>query len=131
MRHITYLFVISILLQGCAGTRHSYLSLVEKNNDISVLHIKKGDITELLAIGNGFPGRWGYYPWAASSSPEIASVDCNKSRTLIPFREPGIIFGGIICNLVAHEKGSTTLYFGNKYNLDEDTYVEKVEAIIE
>ncbi|WP_156815204.1 hypothetical protein [Amphritea japonica] len=86
---------------------------------------------ELLAIGNGFPGRWGYFPWAVSSSPEIASVDCIKSRSFIPFREPGVIFGGITCNLIAHEKGRTELYFGNKYNLSEDTYVERVDAIIE
>jgi len=130
MKRITYLFLISFLMQGCTGTRYSYTTLSEKNDDISVFRVQKGDITELLAHGNGFPGSWGYLPWVISSSPETASVDCKKARSVIPFREPGVVFGGIICSLTAHEKGEITLYFGNKYNLTEDIYDETVDVIV-
>jgi len=130
MKHITYLLLISFLLQGCAGARYSYTSLIDKSDDISILHAQTGDIIELLAVGNGFPGRWGYHPWVISSLPEIASVNCKKARSIIPFREPGVVFGGITCNLTAHVKGKTTLYFGNKYNLTENNYEEKVEAFV-
>jgi len=130
MKRITQLFLISFLIQGCAGTRYSYTSLSEDNDGISVFRVQKGDITELLAHGNGFPGSWGYLPWVISSSPEIASVDCKKARSVIPFREPGVVFGGTVCNLTAHEKGKTTLYFGNKYNLTVDTYEKKVDVTV-
>lgn len=130
MKHITFLFLISFLLQGCGGTRYSYTTLIEKNEDISVLRVQTGDITELLAVGNGFPGRWGYHPWVFSSSPEIASIDCEKARSALPFLEPGVVFGGIVCNLIAHQKGKATLYFGNKYNLTENNYEERVDAFV-
>ncbi|MFV8569586.1 hypothetical protein ACNQ6O_00115 [Marinobacter sp. SBS5] len=130
MNKIAYLLLVSCLLQGCAGTRYSYTSLIEENNNTSVLRLKKGDTAELLAIGNGFPGWWGYYPGVISSEPEIASVDCENARSAIPFREPGVLFGGETCNLTAHEKGKATLYFGNKYALAVDSYDEKYDVII-
>ncbi|WP_323750415.1 hypothetical protein [Marinobacter sp.] len=130
MNKIACLLLVFCLLQGCAGTRNSYTSLIEENNDASVLRLNKGDTVELLAIGNGFPGWWGYYPGVISSEPEIASVDCENARSLLPFREPGVLFGGEICNLTAHEKGKTTLYFGNQYVLTVNSYDEKYEVII-
>ena len=122
--------MIVSLLQGCSGTRNNYTSLLEKSNEGSVLRVTKGETIELLAVGDGFPGNWGYYPWVVTSTQNVASVDCKRARSLIPFREPGIIFGGTICNLIAHEKGKIILFFGNRYNLTKDQYKEKVDVII-
>ena len=130
MKPLLYIFLISFLLQGCAGERHSYTDLIEKDNSNPVIKLQKGDVKEVLAIGDGFPGRWGYYPSIISSSPEVASISCETTRSLIPFREPGIIFGGEICKLTAHKKGQTTLFFGNRFMLDEESYSDKVDVII-
>ncbi|WP_166371396.1 hypothetical protein [Psychromonas sp. SA13A] len=130
MKQLIYVFVISFLLQGCAGERHSYTELVENDNGILVIKLHQGDVREVLAIGDGFPGRWGYYPWIMSSSPDVASISCEASRSLVPFREPGIIFGGEVCKLTAHKQGQTTLYFGNKYPLNEENYRDKVDVIV-
>lgn len=130
MKYIPYILFISFLLQGCAGTRNSYTSLLEDNNEMAVIRVSKGESVELLAIGNGFPGWWGYYPGVISSAPQIASVDCNEARSAVPFRKPGTVFGGEVCTLTAHEKGTTTLYFGNKFGLDQENYREKIDVII-
>ena|GEM_PF-1411007 len=131
MKNVSYLFLVLLLLQGCAGTRYSYTSLIEETEDASVLRVKRGEVAELMAVGDGFPGWWGYYPGVISSSPQIASVDCTKARSAIPFREPGVIFGGEICNLTAHKAGKATLYFGNKFALDQEGAKEKVDVIVE
>ena len=130
MKHITYLFLAILFLQGCAGTRDSYTSLIEETNDSAVLRISNGGTAELLAIGNGFPGWWGYYPGVISSAPEVASVDCQEARSAIPFRKPGVIFGGEICTLTARREGTATLYFGNTFTLTQDSYREKIDAIV-
>jgi hypothetical protein len=131
MKNASYLFLVLLLLQGCAGTRYSYTSLIEQTDDVSVLRVQRGTVTELLAVGDGFPGWWGYYPGVISSSPDIASVDCKKARSVIPFREPGVIFGGEVCNLTAHKEGKATLYFGNKFAVDREGFEEKVDVIVE
>ncbi|WP_028868443.1 hypothetical protein [Psychromonas arctica] len=130
MKQLIYVFFLSFLLQGCAGERHSYTELVESDNGISVIKLHQDEVKEVLAIGDGFPGRWGYYPSVISSSPDVASISCEASRSLIPFREPGMIFGGEICKITAHKKGQTTLYFGNRYPLNEKNYHDKVDVIV-
>ena len=130
MKQLTYLFFICFLLQGCAGERNSYTRLIENDNDISVIRLQQDDVKEILAIGDGFPGRWGYFPWVISYSPEVASINCQEARSLIPFREPGIIFGGLVCNLTGHKKGQTTLYFGNQFTLNETHYRDRVKVIV-
>ena len=130
MKNLTCLLLISFLIQGCSGTRYSYRSLVDMNQDTSSIQLQKGDVIELFADGNGFPGSWGYEFWAISSSPEIASVNCKDTRSVIPFREPGIVFGGKVCSLNAHKKGKITLYFGNKYYLNKDNYQEKYLVVV-
>jgi len=130
IQKIIYFALIGSLLQGCSGTRNNYTSLLKKSNEGSVLRVTKGETTELLAVGDGFPGSWGYYPWVIASTQKVASVNCKRARSLIPFREPGIIFGGTVCNLIANEKGKMTLFFGNKYNLTKNNYEEKVDVIV-
>lgn len=123
--------LVAILLPGCAGIRFSYTSQLESSNGESILRVKVGDATEVLAIGDGFPGWWGYYPWVISSSSNIASIDCKDMRGLIPFREPGVLFGGTVCKLIAHHKGTATLYFGNKFYLSKDSYSTKVDVVVD
>lgn len=130
MKHIISLVLISFLLQGCAGTRYSYKSHLQKEGDASVLRVQKGDSIELLAVGKGFPGQWGYFPWVISSSPDIARVDCKEARSVVPFREPGILLGGEVCRLTAQKAGKLMLYFGNKYNLSKDNYQDSVGVIV-
>ena len=130
IKNILYFALIISFIQGCAGTRYSYTSLLEKSDEGSVLSIKKGATAEILAVGDGFPGSWGYYPWVISSSQNVASIDCKEARSYIPFREPGVILGGVVCNLIAHEEGKTILFFGNRYNLSNDNYEEKVNVIV-
>lgn len=130
MKPLIYLLLIAFLLSGCAGERHSYTRLVEDDNGTSVIRLHQGDVKEVLAIGNGFPGWWGFYPWIMSSSPDIASISCEAARSIVPFREPGVIFGGEVCKLTAHKKGQTTLYFGNQYPLNEENYRDKVNVIV-
>jgi len=80
--------------------------------------LKVGERLEVLAVGNGFPGWWGYYPGIISSNPSIASIDCEPGRSLIPFREPGIVFGGERCYLETKRAGIAQLITGNKYSLE-------------
>lgn len=130
MKNIIYSALIISLLQGCAGTRYSYTDKLEKQSKDAVLQIKKGEVIELLAVGDGFPGSWGYYPWVITSTQSFATVECKKERSFIPFYEPGIIFGGTVCQLIAHKSGLTTLFFGNKYTLSKDNFEKKVNVII-
>lgn len=117
-------------LQGCAGKRDSYTSMLDESEKEAVLHVKKGEVREILAIADGFPGWWGYYPWVMTSSPDIADVKCRDARSFIPFRKPGVIFGGKVCDLVANKAGRATLFFGSKYGLSKDSYRQKVDVII-
>lgn len=128
--NLLYTILISCLLQGCAGARYSYLTELEKTHDSQVLNVNKGESLELLAVGKGFPGYWGYYPWVILSPTNIASVDCQQTRSVVPFREPGVIFGGTVCHLIAHKQGMATLYFGNKYNVNEEHYEVKVDVVV-
>ena len=130
MKRITYLLLIFLFLQGCAGTRNTYRNQLEIENDLPILRLNKGEATEILAVGDGFPGWWGYFPWVISSSVDVASIDCKNSRSFVPFREPGVIFGGKVCNLIARKAGKATLYFGNKYNLTAENYTDKIDVFI-
>jgi len=98
-------FVI-FLLQGCAGSRASYESLIETRGDEPAIYLSVGQTKEVLSIRNGFPGWWGIYPAIASFSPEIASVDCQE------------VIGGEVCYLTANEVGEAWLQYGNKFNMD-------------
>jgi len=124
MMRVKYLLVlcsISVLsLSACNGSRKSYESLLEPDSDNPVAVLKVGEKREVLAVGDGFPGWWGYYPGILSSDRRIASVDCEPGRSLIPFREPGIVFGGERCYLKAKKVGVTWLFTGNKYTLQYD-----------
>ncbi|CAA0089099.1 Uncharacterised protein [Zhongshania aliphaticivorans] len=112
--------VILVLLQGCAGTRNSYKSLMENRDDVSAVYLKVGETKEVLAISHGFPGWWGVYPAIISLSPEIASVSCKQQRSLIPFRAPGLILGGRVCYVSANSVGNTWLKQGNEFTLSSD-----------
>ncbi|WP_027874031.1 hypothetical protein [Spongiibacter marinus] len=130
MNKIAYLLCAFCLLQGCAGARYSYKSLIEDEGDASVLRLTTGERVEVLVVGNGFPGWWGMYPGVISSASDIASIDCEDARSAVPFREPGMLFGGEVCMVSAHKKGAATLYFGNKFTLTTDSYNEKYDVII-
>ena len=95
-----------------------------------VLRVSQGETIELLAIGDGFPGRWGYYPWVISTAPDIASIHCKDARSFIPFREPGILFGGTVCSLIAHKQGNATLFFGNQFTLSAENYKDQVDVYV-
>ncbi|MCK4839636.1 MAG: hypothetical protein KAS94_12615 [Desulfobulbaceae bacterium] len=82
--------------------------------------LKVGEKREVLAVGNGFPGWWGYYPGIISSDRSVASIDCETGRSLIPFREPGIVFGGERCYLKAKKVGVAWLFTGNKYTFPHE-----------
>jgi hypothetical protein len=97
------------MLSGCTGVRHSYQSLQDDRYDKPVIELAVGDKKEVLCVGNGFPGWWGTYPEIVSMDSKVASISCRRERGLIPFREPGIIFGGQTCTLNAHEVGATWL----------------------
>ena len=88
---------------------------LDPDSDKPVIVIKVGEKHEVLAVGNGFPGWWGYYPVIMSSDRSVASVDCEPGRSLIPFREPGIVFGGERCYLKANKVGVAWLFTGNKH----------------
>ncbi len=124
MMRLKYLLVlcsVSVLfLSGCNGSRKSYESLLTPDSENPVAVLKLGAKREVLAVGDGFPGWWGYYPGIISSDRSIASIDCEPGRSLIPFREPGIVFGGESCYLKANKIGVTWLFIGNKYTLQHD-----------
>ncbi len=111
------LLALLLFSQGCTGVRNSYESLLETDADKRLIVLGVGEKREVLAIGNGFPGWWGYYPAFASFDPEVASVACEKGRSFIPFREPGIVFGGERCYIQTHKVGSTLLVPISQYSL--------------
>ena len=95
VKYLLVLCSISVLsLSACNGSRKSYESLLDPNSENPVAVLKVGESREVLAVGNGFPGWWGYYPGIISFDRSVASIDCEPGRSLIPFREPGIVFGG-------------------------------------
>ena len=108
---------VALLISGCSGTRHSYESLLDAESENPVIVLKVGDKREVLAVGNGFPGWWGWYPAIVSQDQSVAIVECESARSFIPFREPGILFGGEVCYLKAQKIGLTWLFFGNKYTM--------------
>lgn len=122
--------LIALLLPACAGTRYSYQSALDHSTSTPTLHVNNGDTIELLAIGDGFPGHWGYYPGVISDSSEVASIHCQDERSLIPFREPGIIFGGKVCYLNAHKAGNTTLFFGNLFTVSKENHERAIDVIV-
>lgn len=101
------------LSQGCAGQRESYKKLMDQ--DLRVIRLTLDSREEVLAIGNGFPGWWGYYPEVVSGDSRIASIDCVASRSAIPFRKPGMVFGGERCFLTANAPGETWIIQTNKF----------------
>jgi len=106
-------------LLGCNGSRNSYEFLLDSGSDKSIIVLKVGEEHEVLVVGDGFPGWWGYYPAIGSSDRDIASIDCEAGRSFIPFREPGIVFGGERCYLKAKTVGVAWLFIGNKYTIYE------------
>jgi len=105
------------LIQGCAGVRNSYQSLLDAGSATPLITLKVGEKREVLAVGDGFPGWWGYYPAIASHDPDVADITCEEGRSLIPFREPGVIFGGERCYVETRKAGVAWLLTGNKYML--------------
>ncbi len=114
-----FIVVFSVAtLVGCAGVRPSYMSLIEHAVDGPAISMKLAQSREVLAISNGFPGWWGVYPTVVSASPEVASVTCAFARSWIPFRAPGVLIGGEVCQLHANRVGETWLLYGNKFAMD-------------
>jgi hypothetical protein len=107
--------VSALSLLACTGLRNSYESLLAPDSERPLIVLKIGESREVLAVGTGFPGWWGYYPGIISSDEDVASIVCEQGRSLIPFREPGIVFGGERCYLKAKEIGVAWLLTGNKY----------------
>ncbi|MCK4865169.1 MAG: hypothetical protein KAT06_07040 [Gammaproteobacteria bacterium] len=121
MNQVNFLFIIgiaSLLLSGCTGVRNSYESLLDKNTAKPVITLQVKEKREILVVGNGYPGWWGYKPGIISQNPEIASIECEKGRSFIPFREPGIIFGGETCYLKTRKPGVAWLLIGNEFILE-------------
>lgn len=114
------MLMITILLVGCAGSRLSYQSLLDETTIPHTIYMSVGEKKEVLAVGNGFPGWWGFHPSMLTQSPRIASVDCRQKRGFIPFREPGVVFGGYVCCLTAHKTGETLAQYGNAITLRRD-----------
>ena len=104
-----------LLVSGCSGTRHSYESLLDSDSEKPVVVLTPGEKKEILAVGHGFPGYWGWYPAIVSHDPSVVSIECESGRSIIPFREPGMIFGGETCYIKARQTGITWLLKGNKY----------------
>lgn len=111
------LLLALLFVQGCAGVRNSYESLLDEGSAKPQITLKVGEKREVLAVGNGFPGWWGYFPAIASHDSAVASITCERGRSLIPFREPGMIFGGERCYLETRKAGVAWLLPGNEYVL--------------
>lgn len=119
-KYIGFLLLAAALLQGCAGQRESFETLMDEGE--RAIRLEQGDRKEVLAIGNGFPGWWGYYPAIVSGDPSIASIDCVASRSAIPFRQPGLIIGGERCYISADTPGETWNIQTNKFsNYQQET----------
>lgn len=112
-QQLAAMLLATTLLQGCAGQRQSFEKLMER--DQRVIHLNEGDRKEVLAVSNGFPGWWGYYPEIVSGDPSIASIDCEAARSVIPFRKPGLIVGGERCFVSANQAGETWIVQTNKF----------------
>ena len=112
------LLLALLLVQGCAGVRNCYQSLLDPGSPSPQITLRVGEKREVLAIGTGFPGWWGYYPGIASHNPMVAEITCEDGRSLIPFREPGIIFGGEHCYIETRKSGIAWLLTGNKMLLN-------------
>lgn len=123
-QYIGFLLLAAALLQGCAGQRESFEKLMDEGE--RVIRLEQGDRKEVLAIGNGFPGWWGYYPAIVSSDPSIASIDCVASRSAIPFRKPGLIVGGERCYISANALGETWIVQTNKFS----NYQQETENLV-
>ena len=126
---IFLLILTFFFLQGCAGVRNSYESLLEPGLAKPLITLKVGEKREVLAVGNGLPGWWGYFPAIASHDPAVADITCKEGRSLIPFREPGIIFGGKRCYIEARKAGVAWLLPGNQLmlrNMISETDFSKV-----
>jgi hypothetical protein len=110
------------LMGGCAGVTTSYESLLIQDDDTntSAVYLTLGDTEQALAVSNGFPGWWGYYPSIMSLSPEIVGVECDQERSHIPFRDPGVIFGGTVCYLTAKGVGEGWILYGNLHTMPEN-----------
>lgn len=114
-----YMAVIAAtILAGCAGVKHSFHALIEPTAESSAISLTLAQTREVLVVSNGFPGWWGMYPTVISAAPEVASVTCSFARSWFPFRAPGLVLGGEVCQLSAHRVGQTWLLYGNKYTLD-------------
>ena len=124
MKYRQYAFllglILTMLVQGCAGTRHSYRSRVDESTGTPTIHMSLNETQEVLAIAHGFPGWWGFYPSMLSLDPNIASIHCKQKRGLMPFRRPGMVLGGTVCYLTAHTVGETWVQYGNKLTLEEE-----------
>jgi hypothetical protein len=130
---LAIVFAAVLLLAGCAGVRNSYESMLDAGTaaDKPVMTLKVGERSEILAIGDGFPGWWGYYPGFVSLNSDVATITCEAGRGFIPFREPGVIFGGETCYIEALKVGVAWLLKGNRhtfYNVLKNTDLSKFSA---
>lgn len=120
--------LLAMMLSGCAGVRYSYESALDKRYSKPVMELKVGEEKEVLCVGGGFPGWWGIYPGIVSADAEVASIFCKYGRGLIPFREPGVLFGGTTCHVKAHKVGAVWLLQGDDPGLSVD-HEPKLPAI--
>lgn len=93
---------------------------MDHSSNPPTIHLTVGEVTEVLARGDGFPGHWGYVLTIVSLSPEIASVSCIEKRSFIPFREPGVLFGGEVCYLTAKKPGETWIRETNLFSVGQN-----------
>lgn len=119
---ITSIILMLSILSACAGVRLSYQSAL--NADQNALNVCIAEEVEVLAVGNGFPGWWGIYPTVVSNDPSVAKIQCLAARSAVPFREPGVVFGGTVCTVRGEQSGRTHLIFQN--SLSDGTQPEQV-----
>lgn len=128
---VLFVAAASVLLQGCAGTRYTYLSHLETvDDDGAAMSMVQGDSQEVLAVADGFPGWWGYYPGVMSTNTDVVSVQCERKRSPIPFRKPGLIFGGTVCTVTAEQAGEADLLFGNDMAMSESQYDDRLTVTV-
>lgn len=124
---VTSIVLMFTLLSACAGVRLSYQS--ELNTDQNALNVCVNEEVEVLAVGNGFPGWWGIYPTVVSNNPSIAEIQCQAARSAVPFREPGVVFGGTVCSVRGEQSGRTQLVFQNAHlELAQPEHVVEVQV---
>jgi len=105
-------FLLLSLFTGCAGIRLSYQDLIDSEGVISLC---LDESAEVLSVGGGFPGWWGMYPSAHSTDEQVFNVSCQHERSAVPFREPGVVFGGQVCRINANNLGFGSLRFRDVY----------------